>query len=56
MFDSWIQRQSFITNNKENIGIQPRKVNRNVTPTAAVKLTLNPRGRDYSKNKGRTMA
>jgi hypothetical protein len=56
MFDSWIERQSFITNNKENIGIQPRKINKNVAPVAAVKLNLNSRDRDGSKNKGRTMA
>jgi hypothetical protein len=26
MFDSWIERQSFITNNKENIGVQLKKI------------------------------
>jgi hypothetical protein len=25
MFDSWIQRQTFVNNNKENISNQPRK-------------------------------
>ena len=25
MFDSWIQRQSFVSHNKENISNQPRK-------------------------------
>jgi hypothetical protein len=56
MFDSWIERQSFITSNKENIGAQPKKV-REVVVQAPVKITLTAKGRDPSRGKTpRTMA
>lgn len=58
MFDSWIQRQSSVDNNKENIGFQPKRPMANdlLKQPQVHKNIYNSKGKDINRNIPKSMA
>jgi len=58
MFDSWIQRQSSVGNNKENIGFQPKRnmTNDLLKQQPVHKNIYNSKGKDTNRIIPKSMA